>query len=230
MGAAEIAQRIRSGEVTSAQVTQAFIARIKEVDPSLNAVVVPLFDEAMAQAAEADRAVSEGRELSPLHGVPMTIKEQYNVRGTPTTLGLESLADNVYDWEGLLVTKLRSAGVVFLGKTNVPQLLVADETDNTVYGRTNNPWDTDRSPGGSSGGESALIAARGSPLGLGGDFGGSIRVPCHFSGIAGLKPTTGRLALSDVPTGIYAAGQEAVLFQAGPMARHVDDLAVAMRV
>jgi len=230
MGAAELARRIRGGEISSVEVTEAFIRRIQDVDRRLNAVVVPLFDEARAQAAAADEALAEGKVLGPLHGVPMTIKEQYNVRGTATTLGLESLAGNVYDWEGFLVTKLREAGAVFLGKTNVPQLLVAHETDNPVYGRTDNPWNVDRSPGGSSGGEAAIIAAGGSPLGLGGDFGGSIRIPAHFSGIAGLKPTTGRLALSDVPSGVYAAGQEAILFQAGPMARNVEDLTLAMEV
>ncbi len=230
MGAKKLALMIRNQELTSAEVTEAFIRRIQEVDPSLNAVVVPLFDEARAQAAAADEAMARGEVLGPLHGVPVTIKEQYNVKGTPTTLGIPNLADNVYDWEGFLVSRLRAAGAVFLGKTNVPQLLIAYESDNPIYGRTNNPWDLARSPGGSSGGEAAIVAARGSPLGLGGDYGGSIRVPAHFSGIAGLKPTTGRLALSDVPTGIYGAGQEAVLFQAGPMARRVEDLVMAMEV
>jgi fatty acid amide hydrolase len=230
MGAAELAEMIKDRKLTSTEITEAFIRRIEEVDPRLNAIVVPLFDEARTQAAEADRAVAEGRDLKPLNGVPVTIKEQYNIKGTPTTLGLENLADNVYDWEGLLVKKLRDAGAVFLGKTNVPQLLIAHETDNPLYGRTNNPWNLSRTPGGSSGGEAAIVSARGSPLGLGGDFGGSIRVPSHFSGIAGLKPTTGRLALSDVPVGIYGAGQEAVLFQGGPMARRVDDLVLAMEV
>jgi fatty acid amide hydrolase len=230
MGARELARKIQARELTSSEVTEAFIHRIEEVDPLLNAVVVPLFDEARSQAIEADRALSEGRVLGPLHGVPVTIKEQFNVKGTRTTLGLQSQVGKVYDWEGTLVTKLRKAGAVILGKTNVPQLLVAYESDNRVYGRTNNPWDLERSPGGSSGGEAAIIAARGSPLGLGGDLGGSIRVPCHFSGIAGLKPTAGRLSLSDMPPGVYGMGQEAILPQAGPMARSVDDLILMMEV
>jgi fatty acid amide hydrolase len=230
MGAAELASRIKNQELTSVQVTEAFIRRIEEVDPMLNAVVVPLFSEARALAIEADKAVTRGDPLGPLHGVPVTIKEQFNVRGTQTTLGLQSQVGKVYDEEGPLLTRLRQAGAVILGKTNVPQLLVAYESDNRVYGRTNNPWDLERSPGGSSGGEAAIIAARGSPLGLGGDLGGSIRVPCHFSGITGLKPSAGRLTLADMPMGIYSTGQEAILPQAGPMARNVDDLILMMEV
>jgi fatty acid amide hydrolase len=228
--ASELARRIRSGELSSLEVTEAFIQRIKTVDQTLNAVVVPLFEEALIQAAAADRAQELGEPLGPLHGVPVTIKEQYSVGGTPVTLGLPDWADKVLQYEGPLVSKLRQAGAIILGKTNVPQLLVAHETDNPLYGRTNNPWDLERTPGGSSGGEGAIIAARGSPIGLGGDFGGSIRVPSHFSGIIGLKPTAGRLEMSDVPPDLYPTGQEAVLYQPGPMARSVEDLRLVMEV
>ncbi|MGD8398327.1 MAG: amidase family protein, partial [Anaerolineae bacterium] len=171
-----------------------------------------------------------GDALGPLHGVPVTIKEQFRVAGTEVTIGLPGQAGRVYGTDGPLVAKLRKAGAIILGKTNVPELLVAYETDSNVYGRASNPWNLDRTPGGSSGGESAIIAAGGSPLGLGGDLGGSIRVPAHFTGIHGLKPTSGRLTNEGVPRHLFATGQEAILAQAGPMARSVADLAMAMQI
>jgi fatty acid amide hydrolase len=230
LSAVALAERIRRAEVTSSEVVEAHIQRIRAVDAQLNAVVIPLFDEARAQAARADRAQARGEPLGPLHGVPVTIKEQYRVAGTQTTVGLPGQVGKVYDTDGPLVSKLRHAGAIILGKTNVPQLLTAYETDSPVYGRANNPWNLKRSPGGSSGGEAAIIAAGGSPLGLGGDFGGSIRAPAHFCGIHGIKPTSGRLTNGGVPGHLFATGQEAILAQPGPMARTVADLCLAMAV
>ncbi len=228
--ASELAQRIRSGELTARQVVEAHIDRIEAVDDRLNAVVIPLFDEARAAAVEADGRQERGEPLGPLHGVPVTIKEQYRVAGTQTTIGLPGQVGKRYDSDGPLVGKLRQAGAIILGKTNIPQLLTAWETDSPVYGRTRNPWNPERSPGGSSGGEGAIIAAGGSPLGLGGDLGGSIRIPAHFCGIYGLKPTAGRLTNEGVPAHLFATGQEAILAQPGPMARTVADLRLAMKV
>lgn len=230
LSASDLARRIRAGDVSAADVVDAHIGRIEAVDPQLNAVVIPLFDEARTQAAAADDALRRGEAVGPLHGVPVTIKEQYRVAGTQTTLGASEQIGNVYSDEGPLVTKLREAGAIVLGKTNIIQTLAGWESDNPVYGRTNNPWNPDRSPGGSSGGEAAIIAAGGSALGLAGDFGGSIRLPAHFCGVHGFKPTSGRLSNDDFATGLLGNGQEAIIPQPGPIARSVADLQLAMRV
>jgi Asp-tRNA(Asn)/Glu-tRNA(Gln) amidotransferase A subunit family amidase len=226
--ATQLAERIRSGEMSAAEVVEAHIARIEEVNPRLNAVVVPRFDEARAAAAAIDAARRRGDTLGPLAGVPITIKECFHVAGTPTTLGVPHLAGDVQPVDGPLVARLRAAGAIILGKTNVPELLLMHESDNPLYGRTINPWHADRSPGGSSGGESAIIAAGGSALGLANDLGGSIRQPAHSCGICGLKSTTGRL--TNLGLRLNLEGMEAIVGQPGPMARSVADLALAMRV
>lgn len=230
LSAGELAQRIRAGDLSAQEVTEAHIRRIEAVNERINAVAIPLFDDARAQAAEADRRQSRGEVLGPLHGVPVTIKEQYRVAGTQTTLGATNMADKVYPSEGPLVTKLRQAGAIIMGKTNVMQTLAGMESENRVYGRSNNPWNLERSPGGSSGGEAAVVAARGSALGLASDYGGSTRVPAHFCGVHGLKPTSGRLSNDDFPSDLLAHGQETVIPQPGPIARTVADLQLAMEV
>lgn len=221
MGAAALAAAIAAGEVSSREVLDAHVARVEAVDPALNAVTVRLYDEARDAATAADEAVSAGDDLGPLHGVPVSIKDQFLVRGTPTTLGLPSRADHRADREGPLVTRLRNAGAIPFLKTNVPVLLLESETHNPLYGRTNNPWDLERTPGGSSGGESALIAAHGSPLGLGADIGGSLRLPSHDTGIATIKPTPHRLPWGD---NLDREWQEAIVPSSGPMARTVRDV------
>lgn len=241
LSATELAHLIRAGEVSATEVVEAFIARIEQVNPALNALIIPLFAEARTQAQAAQQALAQGESVGPLHGVPVTIKEQFLVRGTDTTWGVPAHRGKPAGAEGTLVTALRRAGAIILGKTNVPQILVYYESDNPVYGQTKNPWNPQRTPGGSSGGEAALIAAHGSPLGLGGDLGGSVRVPAHFSGIHGLKPTAGRLTNDDNPVplphlgrsgimGRAGLGQEGILPQQGPMARTVADLALAMQI
>jgi fatty acid amide hydrolase len=230
LSASELAKQIRKGEVSSREVTEAHIRRIEAVDQDLNAVVIPLFDQARVQAEAADKKQGRGEPLGALHGVPVTIKEQFRVKGTDATIGVLSQVGKKYDSEGPLVTKLRKAGAIILGKTNVTQTLAGWESDNRVYGRTNNPWDLTRTPGGSSGGESAIIAAGGSPLGLAGDLGGSIRIPAHFCGLHGFKPTSGRLTNDDFPAGLLAGGQETIIPQPGPIARTVADIRLAMEV
>lgn len=230
LSASDLAATVRAGEVPVAAVVDAHIERIEAVNPRLNAVVIPLFAEARAQAEEADAAFSRGAEVGPLHGVPVTIKEQYRVAGTQTTLGVSKQIGNVYHDEGPLVTKLRGAGAIVLGKTNIIQTLAGWESVNPVYGRTNNPWDLDRSPGGSSGGEAAIVAACGSALGLAGDLGGSTRLPAHFCGVHGFKPTSTRLSNSDFAPGLLGNGQEAFIPQPGPIARSVADIELAMRL
>jgi len=232
MNAIELAQETTSGRLSATEVIEAYLARVDSVNPDLNAIVIPLFEEAQARAKELDESFARGETPGPLHGVPVTIKEQFRVAGTQITLGAKNKIGNVYNTEGPLVKKLREAGAVILGKTNVLQTLSGWETDNRVYGRTNNPWDHARSPGGSSGGDGAIIAARGAALALAADFGGSIRIPAHFCGLHGLKPTSSRLTSDDFPPGLLSVthGQEVVVQQPGPIARTVADLNLAMRL
>jgi fatty acid amide hydrolase len=228
MGAAELARAIREERMTSRDVVEAFLARIEQVNPDLNAVVFPLFDQARREADLADAAQRRGSMLGPLHGVPVTIKESFHVAGTPSTIGLTSRRRELLEEDGPLVQQLRRAGAIVLGKTNVPQLMIWHESTNPVYGRTNNPWNLERGPGGSTGGEAALIAKGGSPWGLGSDLGGSIRLPSHFCGIHGLKPTSRRLAKSGQAKNLL--GLEAIQCQGGPLARRVEDLELMLRV
>lgn len=228
--ASEIAASIAAGTLTAGEAVETHIRRIEEVNGRLNAVVVPLFEEARAAARAADAARSRGEPLGPLHGVPITIKDSFDVAGTATTAGLAKRAGHRAAADGPLVARLRAAGAIVLGKTNVPQLLFYHESDNPLYGRTDNPWDAERTPGGSSGGEAAIVAAGGSALGLGSDIGGSIRLPAHFCGIHGLKPTSRRLTTVGAADEWMFAGQEGILAQPGPLARSVEDLALAMRV
>ena len=228
--ATEIAQQIKAGELSACAVLDAHIHRIEQVNPQLNAVVIPRFEQARQEAEAADAAQRRGDALGPLHGVPITIKEQLLVKDTATTFGVLNLKDHQASEDGPLVKRLRVAGAIILGKTNTAQLLMYIESDNPVYGRTHNPWNLERSPGGSSGGEAAIIAAGGSPLGLGSDFGGSIREPSHFCGIQGLKPTVWRLTNLDTRPGIFADGQTGMVPQPGPLARSVADLTLAMRI
>jgi fatty acid amide hydrolase len=228
MGAAELARAIAAERATATEVVEAHIARIERVNPRLNALVVPLFEEARCAARDADERQRRGEPLGPLHGVPVTIKESFHVAGTASTIGLTHRRGDVFDRDGVLIRQLRRAGAIVLGKTNVPQLMIWHESVNPVYGRTSNPWNLARTSGGSTGGEGALIAAGGSPLGLGSDLGGSIRLPCHFCGVHGLKPTSRRLAKSGQEKNLL--GLEAIQGQAGPMARRVEDLELALRV
>jgi fatty acid amide hydrolase len=230
MGAAEIARRVAARDLSCRQVVEAHIRRIETVNPHLNALVVPLFDRARDEALAADVARDRGVPLGPLHGVPFTVKEFFAAAGTPTTLGIPGWAGRVASDDSPLVARLRQAGAILLGKTNVPQLGLLIETDNPLYGRTNNPWNPNRSVGGSSGGEAALIAAGGSPLGLGSDGGGSIRQPCHCCGIHGLKPTGGRLTIVGLTGPAHYPNFPGEWVQPGPMARRVEDLALAMAV
>lgn len=228
LGAGEIADKIIAGEFTARDAVEAHIQRIEAVHPKLNAVVVPLFDQARAEAVSADNARRQGKPVGPLHGVPITIKESFDVAGTAATMGLSERTGHKATEDAPLVARLRRAGAIILGKSNVPQLLMAAESDNPVYGRTNNPWNPERAPGGSSGGCAAIIAAGGSALGMGSDIGGSIRNPAHACGIHGFKPTSGRLTM--LGHAEIFPGQEAILCQPGPLARNVADLVLAMKV
>lgn len=232
LSASELARRIATGDLSSQEVVDAHIRRIQAINPQLNAVVVPLFEHARAEARHADRLREQGTLLGPLHGVPITLKETFMVSGAPATVGLMSHRTQLMEQEGPLVKRLRQAGAIILGKTNLSQLLLslAGTCENPVYGRTSNPWNLARTPGGSSGGEAAIIAASGSPLGLGGDNGGSIRIPAHFCGLYSLFPTPRRLTNLDTVPYADIAGQEAMIAQPCPIARSTQDLNLAMSV
>lgn len=224
----ELARAIADGSVSAREVVESHIERIETVNTRLNALVVPVFEQALREATLADEHRRRGESLGPLHGVPITIKESFDLVNTPTTVGLTDRTMQRAKRDAPVVARLRQAGAIVLGKTNVSQLLMGNETDNPVYGRTNNPWNTDRTPSGSSGGEAAIIAAGGSMLGLGSDIGGSIRLPAHVCGVCGFKPTSGRL--STVGHSVWSCRPNAIQDQPGPIARNVSDLRLAMQI
>ena len=226
--ATQLAEAIRSRRLSSEETVRAFLARIDEVNPKLNAIVLLCRRSALDEARRADEAVGRGEDLAPLHGVPITIKDAYEMSGVVSTGGTLGRKDFVPERDATVVARLREAGAIVLGKTNLPEISMGYESSNLVYGRAKNPYDTGRTPGGSSGGEAAILAAGGSPLGVGSDAGGSIRWPSHCCGIAGLKPTTGRIPR----TGHWPpfAGVFSLITQPGPMARSVLDLALALPI
>jgi amidase len=219
LSATRQAALIRKREISSLELVRAHLRQICAVNPKINAAVEVLAETAEAQARAADAAPARG----PLHGVPFSIKDSIEVAGTVCTAGTWGRKNAVPSIEdAVLVTRLREAGGIPIAKTNLPDLLWAFESDNLLFGRTNNPYDVARTSGGSSGGEAALVAACGSPLGLGSDAAGSVRLPAAFCGIAGLKPTSGRL----IRDGHFppAGGWVEAVWQIGPMARYVEDL------
>ena len=228
MSAREIARLIAAGDLSSTEAVEYFVARLKAVNGKLNAVTVDLSESARISAAKVDQARARGEKLPPLAGLPVTIKECFDLAGTASTFGLPSRRGEIERADDPYVAALRAAGAIPIAKTNLPQLMIYTETDNPLYGRTNNPWDLERSCGGSSGGEAAVIAAGASPMGLGNDIGGSLHIPAAFCGITSIRPTAGRLpdhCARGLPT-----GQRAIVSQVGPMARHVEDLVMALRV
>ncbi|MGA8433072.1 MAG: amidase [Candidatus Sulfotelmatobacter sp.] len=222
LSAAAMAQQIRGKKISPVELVQAHVAKIARLNPTLNAFVHVDSEGALRAARSAEAAITGGEPLGPLHGVPISIKSSLEVSGLRCEAGTRLRAGFVATQDAPLVGRLKNAGAIVLGVTNIPELLMAWETDNLLYGRTNNPWDLGRTPGGSSGGEAAAIAAGMSAGGVGSDGGGSIRVPAHFSGICGLKPTPGRIP----STGHYptSAGPFALIGVVGPMARTVGDL------
>ena len=224
-----IAAAIRERQVSAVEVVEAHLARIDAVNGALNAVVQLAAERALDEARQADDALARGESSGPLHGVPITIKDSHDTEGIISTGGTLGRKDFVPDADATAVARMRAAGAIVLGKTNTPEFTLSFETDNLVYGQTNNPYDVTRTPGGSSGGAGAIIAAGGSAYDLGTDTGGSIRVPSAFCGIAGLKPTSGRVPRTGhiVPWGL--GGMDS-LTTIGPMARHVEDLWPAFQV
>ena len=227
--AKSIAQSIQEKEVSAVEVVQAHLDRIDEVNDRLNAVVQLCAERALDEAREADAVLARGGSKGLLHGVPMTLKDSLDTEGVVTTGGTLGRREFVPQRDSTVAARLRAVGAILLGKTNTPELTLSGETDNLVYGRTNNPYALDRTPGGSSGGAGAIITSGGSPFDMGSDTGGSIRLPAHFNGIAGIKPNSGRVPRTGhiVP---YGMGATDAYTQNGPMARYVEDLALTLPI
>ena len=221
---------IRRGEHTSEAVTRAFLERIEIVDGLVNAVVARDPEAALARAHEADRAHARGELWGPLHGLPLTVKDSFEAIGMPTTSGSERLADHVPERNATAVQRLVDAGAIVIGKTNLPFMAGDFQSYNAVYGTTHNPWDPGRTPGGSSGGSAAALAAGMTPVELGSDIGGSIRNPAHYCGVMGHKPSYGLVPLRGHIPGPPGTRSRADLAVAGPMARHVEDLALMLEI
>jgi len=222
----DMAAMVRAGKISPVELIEAHLERIERLNPKLNAFTIVGSERARSQAKAAEEAVSSRSSrdsLGVLYGVPITIKSSLDIAGMPCECGSRLRKGFIPVTDATLVARLRAAGAIILGNTNVPEFLMAYETDNLLYGRTNNPWDLTRTPGGSSGGEAAAIAACCSAGGVGSDGGGSVRIPAHFVGICGLKPTPGRIP----STGQYppSGGPFVQLGVVGPMARTVGDVA-----
>lgn len=228
MGAAQIVSALEKKEISSVEVTRALLDRLDVLQPDIQPMTAIWRDEAMDAAARSDQRRSSNQALSRFDGLPVTLKENLDVRGYESTLGVHAKAGRPAQRDAVVVQVLRDAGCVFLGKSNVSQFLLYHECSNPLFGTTRNPYNPERGPGGSSGGEAAAIAAFGSPGGLGTDIGGSVRVPAHFCGIAGIKPTVDRI--SGIGVGTALPGQEFVRGQVGPMGRSVADVITLMQV
>jgi amidase len=224
--ASALTRALRVRDLSARELVEACLARIDEVNPRINAVVQRVDERALDEADECDRQAARGHFRGPLHGVPITVKDSLDTAAIVSTGGTLGRRDYLPQQDAPVVARLRAAGAVLLGKTNTPELTLSGETNNLIYGRSLNPFDLMRSPGGSSGGAAAIIACGGSALELGSDTGGSIREPAHLCGITGIKPTSGRTPRSGhiVPFG----GATDALTQIGPMARYVEDLALAL--
>ena len=225
----QLAKAIKAKEISSVELVQAYLKRIEAVNPKLNAVVQLRGDEALDEARLADEAPARSEDKGLLHGIPMTIKDSLDTAGVITTGGTLGRENFVPDKDATVVTRLKNEGAILLGKTNTPELTLAFETNNLIYGRTSNPYDLTRSSGGSSGGAAAIIASGGAPFDIGSDYGGSVRLPAHFCGVAGIKPTSGRVPRTGhiIP---YAAGATDAYQTIGPIARTVDDLTLLLGI
>ena len=222
LSATELAKLLEKREISSVELVRSHLDRIDAVDGKLRAFTTVFRERALAEAERADEVRGKGEAKGPLFGLPVSVKECFDIEGAPTTIGVPAKRSHRATSDAAIVKLLRDAGAIVLGRTNVSQFMLFVESRNPVYGQTANPHSHDHTPGGSSGGEGAAIAAGMSPLGVGTDIGGSIRVPAHFSGIAGLKPSLDRLPMRGCATAL--PGQEAVRAQLGPMARTVADL------
>jgi amidase len=228
--ATELAELIEKRQLSSLEVVNAHLARIDAVNPAINAVVRVLADEARAAAVAADRRLAAGETVGPLHGVPFTVKENIDMAGLPTTWGVPALAQAVVPADAPVVERMRAAGAIPIGRTNLPDMALRIHTDSSLHGLTRNPWHPGRTAGGSSGGEAAALATGMTPLGLGNDIGGSLRNPANACGIASIRPSFGRVPDAGyVPTEDHLLAVQLMNVQ-GPMARRVADVRLGLRV
>jgi amidase len=232
LGATEALNLILSKKISSVELTRLMLSRIAEIDKKINAINVLLEEEALTNARKADEMLARGEIMGPLHGVPITIKDSFRIKGVVTTAGNPLLKDYVPEYDAVSVARLKKAGAIILGNTNVPYMLDDHQSFNDIYGRTLNPWNLERSPGGSTGGGAAALAAGLSFLSLGSDTGGSIRVPSHFCGVFGHKPTIDVVPkkgqIPPLPGSLpYKSNGLSV---AGPLARRAEDLKLLMEI
>jgi len=223
LSAIDLASAIRDKSVSPVEVTQAVLDRIERLNPVLNAFCISMADEAMETAKAAEAAVMRGDELGPLHGVPIPVKDNLYIKGVRTTFGSKLLEHNITEFDAPIIERLKKAGAVIVGRTNSPEFGWKGVTDNLIFGETRNPWNVKLTPGGSSGGSSAAVAAGMGPIGIGTDGGGSLRIPASFCGIVGLKPSLGR-----VPT--YPGVSVGSMRHIGGMTRTVADSALLLNV
>ncbi|MBA57047.1 MAG: amidase [Pseudomonadales bacterium] len=228
--AKQLLQEMKDGKLTSRQLLDYYIKRIERLNPQLNAVVATDYSAARARADAADKARSEGENWGPLHGLPMTVKDTYEVVGMPCVAGAPSLKDHLPKKDAVTIENLKQAGAIIFGKTNVPLFASDLQSYNKVYGTSHNPWNTQYTPGGSSGGAAAALAAGFTPVELGSDIGGSIRTPAHFCGVFGHKTTHGVISLRGHIPGPPGVLSETDLAVSGPMARTADDLQLILDV
>jgi len=226
----ELARRIRRRQLSAVALLTHYRSRIERLGGDINAVVVRDFERAHVRAQAADAALARGELWGPLHGLPMTVKESFNINGLPTTYGFEAFKHNIARSDAVAVQRLQAAGAVIFGKTNVPVSLADWQSFNTVYGRTGNPWDTTRTPGGSSGGSAAALAAGFTALELGSDIGASIRNPAHYCGVWGHKPTWGVLPQTGHELTSKRSADSFDVAAVGPLARSAFDLSLAMDI
>jgi amidase len=224
--ATQLAGAIRGGQVSAREALSGHLAQIATHNPALNAVITLDAERASERAREADDALARGENWGPLHGVPFTLKDAHATSGVHTTTGFPPLADYVPEEDGTVAARLKAAGGILIGKTNVPVMLADFQTSNPIFGRTNNPWDIERTPGGSSGGAAAALASGMTPFEIGTDLSASIRIPAHFCGVFGLKTTERRVPLTGLIPGLPGPRPLRIMSTIGPMARSVEDLAL----
>ncbi|MHA2268045.1 MAG: amidase [Promethearchaeota archaeon] len=220
----EMKEKIINQEITSQELTEIIIERIEKINPVINAFCTPTFDLARDLAKKADVAVIKGEELGILHGIPTSIKDSVDVKGVRTTSGCKAFENHIPKEDDIAVKRLKEAGVVILGKTNMPAFGFKGVTDNAIFGESRNPWHLERTTGGSTGGGAAATAAGLSPLTQGSDGGGSVRIPSSFCGIYGIKPTYGRIP----QTVVKLEGMMGMFVQKGPLVRYVKDAALML--
>lgn len=228
---AQLAAAIRASHVSAVEVLEAHLAQIDKHNPALNAIITLDAERAHDRAREADEALARGEVWGPLHGVPFTLKDAHSTVGMRTTVGFPPLADHVPLEDSTVTARLKQAGGILIGKTNVAEMLADFLTGNPIFGRSNNPWNIERTPGGSSGGAAAALAAGMTPFEMGTDLSGSIRIPAHYCGLFGLKPTEKRVSLAGVVPDPHSTPRSVrIMASIGPMARTIEDLVLLYRI